>query len=157
MTELKRYTHRSFPSYAHRPGQTPHPKKSGGHSDSVPDPVSRLITCDNWFTHEDYLFAADLFNGTFYWESHVWWEAVWKALDKGDEKDFIQGLIKVAAGALKQAMGEQDLAKMHCLRGHELMSNSFLNDDVDCFFGVSRKWWNNILIKIPTSLELRFD
>lgn len=153
---IKRYSKKSFPAYAHRPGVTPHPKKAGGHSESEAEPVSELITIHNWFEHDDYLFGVDLFNAAFYWEAHVWWEAVWKALPKGEVRDFVQGLIKIAAGCLKEAMGENDLAKMHCLRGHELMSGPFNDLDMVCFFGVSRKWWNNILLEIPTRLELHF-
>lgn len=155
--EVQRYTKKPFPAYAHRPGATPHPKKAGGHSESLADPVSEVITIHNWHEHQDYLYGVDLFNNAFYWEAHVWWEAVWKSLPKGDIKDFVQGLIKVAAGSLKESMGESDLAKMHCLRGHELMSKPYEQMEIDCFFGVSRKWWNNIPFEIPTMLELHFD
>ncbi len=157
MNKIERYSDRALPDYAHLPGTTPHPKKSGGHSENQSDPLSSRIDLDNWNNHSDYLYGVDLFNLGFYWEAHVWWEAVWKATSKGAEKDFIQGLIKMAAGALKERMNQSDLARGHCVRGHELMSKMFVQHDLVSIFGVSRIWWNNSLKIIPNHLELDFD
>tara|TARA_R110002049_G_scaffold261543_1_gene437650 strand:+ start:349 stop:828 length:480 start_codon:yes stop_codon:yes gene_type:complete len=157
MNKTIRYTDRELPQYAHLPGETPHPKKSGGHSENLKDPISHSINLSNWNTHSDYLFGVDLYNLGYFWEAHVWWEAVWKANQKGPERDFIQGLIKMAAGALKERMGQSELATDHCVRGHELMSRMFVEHDLSHIFGVSRIWWNNSLNNIPTYLELDFD
>jgi hypothetical protein len=40
-----------------------------------------------------------LFNGARYWHAHEAWETLWRAAPD-DERDFYQGLIKVAAGFL---------------------------------------------------------
>tara|TARA_R110000868_G_scaffold61524_1_gene186931 strand:- start:43400 stop:43897 length:498 start_codon:yes stop_codon:yes gene_type:complete len=151
----KRYTTKQLPLYAHLPGETPHPKKSGGHSEGLPDPVAQQINDGNWHTHEDYLYAVDLFNLKFYWESHVWWEAVWKACPQGPDRDFIQGMIKVAAAALKSRMNEIDIARDHALRGHELMAAKFVSKSRA--FGVSAHWWKTIQTKHNELLELSFE
>lgn len=151
-----RYTEIPFPPYAHLPGDTPHPKKAGGHSEQDSDPESFSITDQNWKEHQDYLYGVDLYNAEFFWEAHVWWEAVWKATPKGPERDFIQGLIKVAAAALKQRMGQDSIAKEHAVRGHELMSGKFLGAETSVF-GVSRFWWNNVLIQNNAALELESE
>ena len=157
MHQVKRYNQREFPSYAHRPGETPHPKKAGGHSEGMSDPKSYEITSLNWSTHEDYLYSVDLFNYGFYWESHVWLEAIWKACPKGPKRDFIQSLIKVCAAALKNEMNQPDIAKDHLDRAYELMSSSFRDENILCYFGVSRKWWEYINHTLPITLELHFE
>jgi uncharacterized protein len=40
-----------------------------------------------------------LFNGVRYWHAHEAWETLWRAAPD-DERDFYQGLIKLAAGLL---------------------------------------------------------
>tara|TARA_R110000868_G_scaffold180754_1_gene421407 strand:+ start:5641 stop:6102 length:462 start_codon:yes stop_codon:yes gene_type:complete len=151
----KRYTTKDFPAYAHFPGQTPHPKKDGGHSQDLADPLSHPISDDNWHEHEDYLFGVDLFNAAFFWEAHVWWEAVWKATPKGSNRDFVQGLIKVAAAALKSRMDQSDLALDHALRARELMATKFSHSSI--VFGVSSDWWKTIEKKHNETLELIFE
>lgn len=156
MPTLQRYSTRNFPPYAHIPGITPHPKKAGGHSEGEADPESHALTHENWHLHEDYLFGVDLHNHGYFWEAHVWWEAVWKATPKGDERDFVQGLIKAAAGALKAKMGEAQIALGHNQRAYELMSASFAPDRSHAF-GVSRFWWNNVVKHPESVLELARD
>lgn len=153
MKYLKRYCQRPLPLYAHRPGHTPHPKKEGGHSFGVSEPKSYPITQLNWRAHEDYLFGIDLYNAGYFWEAHVWWEAIWIATPHGLERDFIQGLIKLAAANLKLIALELEVARTHANRGHELMSGLFAQNETSVF-GVSRFWWNNIQKDIPTELEL---
>ncbi|HJT64491.1 MAG TPA: DUF309 domain-containing protein [Candidatus Limnocylindria bacterium] len=43
-----------------------------------------------------------LFNGARYWHAHEKWETLWRAAPD-DERDFYQGLIKLAAGFLHLA------------------------------------------------------
>lgn len=153
MTDHSRYTSREFPPYAHLPGVTPHPKKAQGHSEGIPDPESVALEFAHWQQHQDYLYAVDLHNAGFYWEAHVWWEAVWKACPKGRVRDFVQGLIKVEAAALKLRMKQEEIAYDHAKRAHELMSGCFANNETQAF-GVSRFWWNNIIKNPQTRLEL---
>jgi hypothetical protein len=43
--------------------------------------------------------GVSLFNGARYWHAHEAWETVWRAAPD-EERDFYQGLIKLAAGFL---------------------------------------------------------
>ncbi|HEV7200249.1 MAG TPA: DUF309 domain-containing protein [Candidatus Limnocylindria bacterium] len=51
-----------------------------------------------------------LFNGARYWHAHEAWETLWRAAPD-DERDFYQGLIKVAAGFLHLARRNRRGAK----------------------------------------------
>jgi predicted metal-dependent hydrolase len=69
----------------------------------------------------DYLFGIDLFNQQYFWESHVYWEALWhKAGRKGETADFLKGLIKMGAAGVKLKMSQEDLAIIHFERALEL-------------------------------------
>ena len=50
--------------------------------------------------------VADLLNHGFYWEAHEAWETLWHAAGrKGEIADFLKGLIKLAAAAVKAREG----------------------------------------------------
>ena len=71
-----------------------------------------------------YLYAIDLFNHGFYWESHVWWEALWHHTGrKGISSDFLKALIKLAAAGVKFKVGQTKAAKGHCTRAVELLQS----------------------------------
>lgn len=150
---VKRYTTRAFPPYAHLPGVTPHPKKINGHSQGQADPLSYALSAENWREHEDYLYAVDLHNAGFFWEAHVWWEAVWKATLALEARAFVQGLIKATAGALKKRMQQIPVARDHAKRAHELMAPCFSADQTRAF-GVSRFWWDNVVDYPERPLEI---
>ena len=107
---VKRYTGLPFPVYAHVPGKTPHPNKKGGHSFGVPDPLCQAIG-ESFGDNQCFWFGVDLYNHHFYWEAHVWWEAVWKKSRQKENHDaFLKAVIKLAAGNLKTIMGQSDVA-----------------------------------------------
>ena len=109
-TRVKRFTTDPFPAYAHIPGQTPHPNKKGGHSFglSPPECVGMEEEGEN---NRCFWFGVDLYNHAYYWEAHVWWEALWLVSRENRALDgFFKGLIKVAAGSLKWKMGQRDTA-----------------------------------------------
>lgn len=73
--------------------------------------------------NEDYLYGIDLFNHGYFWESHVWWEAIWnEAGRKGELADFLKGLIKLAAGGVKINLAEEDVSIGHIDRALELLA-----------------------------------
>lgn len=110
-----------FPSYAHRPGVTPHPNKLGGHSYNKQEPLINNFDFSNLRASEEFLFACDLFNYKYYWEAHVYWEAIWHYLGrKGREADLIKSLIKLSASLLKAELGDHSSAKAHFERYTEL-------------------------------------
>jgi len=97
----------TFPRYMHEPGKTPHPyRHEDGHSHGQPEPTVSPLDPAAPFDSEAYLFGFDLFNHGYFWESHVWWEALWHAHGRtGDIADLLRALIRLAAAGVK-ARGE---------------------------------------------------
>jgi len=111
---------KELPPYAFVPGKFPHPEKPGGHMEYIKVESPPLT---DFKENMAYLYAVDLYNHGFYWESHVWWEHLWHlAGRKGDTADFLKGLIKMAAGKLKLKMGDEKSAEGHFLRAEELLT-----------------------------------
>jgi Domain of unknown function (DUF309) len=103
-----RHTGRPFPVYRHLPGTTPHPERDPlGHMYRVRLPPAVPLTVETWSANEDYLFAIDLFNAGYYWEAHTFWERLW-AVDGIEPavRDFLQGLVQLAAACLKRRQGK---------------------------------------------------
>ncbi len=110
---------RSFPSYAFTPGLNTHPNKEGGHFFGQPEIVSTHLKKDN----QDYLYSIDLMNHQYYWEAHVYLEAIWNAHNRtGVEADFCKALIKMSAGALKYRLGSNEAFLGHLDRAIELFT-----------------------------------
>ena len=136
-----------LPPYAYVPGhELPHPATDPrGHSYSAvhdqprgalntptpfghvpPDPafrrqtVAALLAADPLWPH-----ALDLFNGGWYWEAHEAWESIWHALGRTTpEARFIQGLIHLAAAAVKIREGKPTGVARHTQRARELLGGS---------------------------------
>lgn len=99
---------RDLPPYRYVPGLHPHPITHPlGHSfrrAARPHPPWRP---DDWPRLPHYLRGVDLFNRFYFWEAHEAWEALWKSDRKPTRgRDFIQGLIQLAAALLKLHMGQ---------------------------------------------------
>jgi hypothetical protein len=101
------------PAYAYIPGHWPHPIKdaqghSYGHEPADPTPLSLI----EWRTCEAYQKGLWLFNQGYYWEAHEEWEPVWKLMGRHSlEGLHLQGLIKVAAAAIKIRQGHAKPAR----------------------------------------------
>jgi len=132
-----------LPPYAYVPGHDlPHPVNDpSGHSFSVqsqspgalnPSPVLALLSTDS-ASHRRvlaatlaadprWLSALDLFNGGWYWEAHEAWEGLWHALGRiTPEARFVQGLIHLAAAAVKIREGKPAGVSRHTQRARELL------------------------------------
>ena len=107
---------RRCPRYRHRLGQTPHPRTDPeGHSWECPEPESPPLTSDNWRQHDAWLFGIDLFNHGYFWEAHVWWEALWHAHGKkGEVADLLRALIRLAAAGVKARAQVPGGVRKHC-------------------------------------------
>jgi hypothetical protein len=69
-----------------------------------------------------WLRALDLFNAGFYWEAHEAWESFWNALGRTTpEALFVQGLIHLAAAAVKIREGKPAGVIRHTKRAGELL------------------------------------
>jgi hypothetical protein len=133
-----------LPLYAYVPGHDlPHPVTDPrGHSYSAvhdeprgalntPDLFAHLPTDPDSRRHAlaatlaanpTWLRALDLFNAGFYWESHEAWEDFWHALGRTTpEARFVQGLIHLAAAAVKIREGKPAGVSKHRQRARELV------------------------------------
>jgi uncharacterized protein len=111
-----------FPAYAFIPGSFPHPTSDpAGHSFGVEIVVPAKAEPERWHECRPYLYGIDLFNGRYYWESHVAWESLWLACGrKGVTADFLKGLIKLAAAGVKALEGKPEGVQSHSGRAAEL-------------------------------------
>lgn len=100
----KRYSQRPFPPYRFFSGENPHPTESPlGHSfGKKDDEHAKILVPGEWQDREDYLFAVDLYNYVFWWESHEAFEGLWRQSPQNSPaRNFFQGLIKISAAFLK--------------------------------------------------------
>lgn len=73
-------------------------------------------------TNPRWLYALDLFNAGYYWESHELWEGFWNALGRTSPKaQLVQGLILLAAAAVKIREGKPAGVARHTQRARELL------------------------------------
>lgn len=79
--------------------------------------LATTLTADPQWLH-----AIDLFNSGFYWEAHEAWEQFWIALGRTTlEARFVQGLIHIAAAAVKIREGRPAGVASHARRAEELL------------------------------------
>jgi len=131
---------RPLPPYSYVPGhEHPHPVTDPrGHLygqapavsippetlDQLPtEPASRrralaaLLAAD-----PEWLYALELFNSGYYWESHEAWEHFWNQLGRTTpEARFVQGLIHLAAACVKLREGKPEGVTRHTERARELL------------------------------------
>jgi len=91
-----------------------------------PDPASRRQTIAATLAADPlWLYALDLFKGGFYWEAHEAWEGFWHALGRTTpEARCVQGLIHLAAAAVKIREGKPAGVTRHTQRARELLGGS---------------------------------
>jgi hypothetical protein len=89
------------------------------------DPASRRrALAATLATNPRWLYAVDLFNGGWYWEAHEVWEGFWHALGRATpEAQFVQGLIHLAAAAVKTREGKPAGVARHTQRAGELLGD----------------------------------
>jgi uncharacterized protein len=128
-----------FPPYAFIPGRTPHPTSDpAGHSFGIGPVVPLKVEPEQWQECRPYLLGIDLFNGGYYWESHVAWESLWLACGrKGIAADFLKGLIKLAAAGVKALEGNPEGVRSHSGRVAVLWQGVIrsLETEQDLFMG----------------------
>jgi uncharacterized protein len=116
----------AFPAYIFTPGENPHPKKSGGHMEGEGDPVCLPIDPSVPEQHLSLRYALDLYNHGYFWESHVYFEAIWNAHGRhGPEADLMKAFIKLGAAWIKLKLGQPESARGHFARARELMESIF--------------------------------
>jgi len=105
------------PEVPYVPGQTPRP--ADGTYDSLRNTAqagmtpAQLAGCDAWTVGWRFLEAG------CHWEAHEVWEAVWLALPQNSaERRFVQAVIQLANGLLKEKMGRPAATLRLCAACH---------------------------------------
>ena len=121
-----RYSSRALPTYRFLPGLTPHPRRDPlGHSFAEPEPRPRPFEQHQWSTSADSLYAVDLYNFGYWWESHEVLEGLWHACGRTTTAgNYFQALIQFAAAHLKRALGNETAARNLARRGLLRLQNS---------------------------------
>lgn len=119
---------RTFPSYRHIPGLTPHPiKDPAGHSYGIDESTEPLVLSpEAWRTNEDYLYGVDLYNFAYWWEAHESWEGLWHHAED-DYRLFLQGLIQISAALIKHHMRMPRPARTLSTAGSDKLQEVLLN------------------------------
>lgn len=138
-----RLTTKPFPPYVFIPGKNPHPKKAGGHMEGMGDPIVPPLDTDHPEKDQTLRFSLDLYNHGYFWESHVYFEALWNAHGRvGPVADFLKAMIKLGAAGVKNQLGEKKNARDHFERALELLQSL----EVDTFLGFD-------ILEIETLIE----
>lgn len=86
------------------------------------EPTALLIDPNHPETNEIFRYALDLLSHGFFWESHVYFEALWNAHGRqGPIADFLKALIKLGAAGVKHLIGQVQAAAAHVERALELL------------------------------------
>ncbi|RLA61475.1 MAG: hypothetical protein DRQ88_07930 [Epsilonproteobacteria bacterium] len=121
MSAKRLFPDKKFPHYTFVPGKNIHPEKDGGHMEGQVELNPPPMDPKKFWESETFLYALDLYNYGYYWEGHVWLEALWHAAHKeGLMGDFLKGLIKLCAAGVKAKTGQADPVKGHAKRAREL-------------------------------------
>lgn len=150
-----RFTQRPLPRYAFLPGKSPHPIKSpDGHMYNSEEPELDRIDPDNWQNNEDYLYSLDLLNLGYFWESHVWLEALWNSHErKGEIAELLKGLIKIGAAGIKARQGSLAAADGHLKRAQELFDEAFKKNKNEELLGLSKQKLEEFIAGTRDELE----
>lgn len=133
---------RPLPPYSYVPGHGhPHPvtdPRGHLHGRTLPAPLSlefveqlpadpgsrRQLLSETLSANPDWIYAVELFNQGYYWESHEAWERFWHALGRSSpEARCVQGLIRLAAAGVKIREGCAAGVRRHAERGRELLGD----------------------------------
>jgi hypothetical protein len=113
-----------LPSYKFVPGKNIHPNKPGGHMHGSPVLIAPPIDLNKPEENNFLRFSLDLYNHQFYWESHVYLEALWNSHKRnGPVADFLKGLIKLGAAGVKMNLGDHTEAREHLNRAKVLLES----------------------------------
>jgi hypothetical protein len=110
-----------LPLYKFFPGKNVHPNKPGGHMYGTAELIAPEIDMNRAENNNFLRFSLDLYNYGYFWECHVYLEALWNTHKrKGAVADFLKGFIKLGAAGVKINLEEHELAREHYCRAREL-------------------------------------
>lgn len=136
---VPRYSSRPLPPYRFVPGETSHPTRDPeGHSHGEGAPALAAWRPEKWRGLEEWLWAADLFNNGYWWESHEALEALWHAAGRTTPPArFAQSLVHLSAACLNRRRGHDEAARRQAaravrgLRAARAMGTVVMGLDVD--------------------------
>lgn len=103
------------------------------------DPVAPVIDPSHPEKNEFLRYSVDLYNHGYFWESHVYFEALWNAHGRtGSIADFLKGMIKLGAGGVKININQNEAAIGHFDRAKELFA-SVMQSEGPVFLGFDLK------------------
>ncbi len=146
-----------FAPYAFLPGVHPHPMKEGGHRYLLGEPKVILPTKGKlWEFCDEYRHAIDCLNHGYFWESHMWLEAIWNEMGrKGILADGIKGLIKIGAAGLKFRLKSNSAGEGHLIRAKELFLS--LDSDSEEELGLKSSYLIAFIDHCPFGARFLFD
>jgi hypothetical protein len=115
---VRRYSTRPLPPYRYVPGEAPHPTRDpDGHSFGAQASVAEPWRPEDWRHIPDWLWAVDLFNHGYWWESHEALEALWHAAGRTTPPArFVQALVHLSAACLNRRRGHAEAARHQAAR-----------------------------------------
>ena len=114
------------------------------------DPLALPLDPEDPGASQELRYGLDLFNHRYYWESHVYFEALWNAHERrGESADFFKALIKLAAAGVKKDLGQRKELLEHYHRAQELLLG-ILTSQKEIFLGFELK---EILSQIESALK----
>ena len=130
-----RYARHPFPAYRYVPGATPHPRLDPrGHAYGEAEPSPPPLRPTAWRESDAYLFAVDLHNFAYWWESHEHFEGLWRAAGRDTPLGgFLRALVLLGAVELKNFCGVDRASRRFAESASDLLagySGHFLGIDV---------------------------
>lgn len=88
------------------------------------DPVAPVIEIESPEGNQYLRYALDLFNYGYFWESHVYFEALWNAHNRqGSVAEFLKAMIKLGAAGVKLSLEQESTARAHFIRAREILES----------------------------------
>ena len=116
---MERYSSRPLPAAPYLPGVSPRTARPP----AQPEPLATEL--DDLAASETFRHGIDLFDHGFPWEAHEAWEALWFAMPRERaERTLLQGLIHVAAAAVKARSGKPDVARDFIASAREYLTRA---------------------------------
>jgi len=128
-----------LPPYTYVPGtDTPHPiRDPRGHSYQRKAAAPTPLDPEAWADNRTYLWAIELFNYGYYWESHEEWERLWRVSGQDSLVGrFLRGLIKMAAAGVKVRESSLHGVRRHAASAGEVFADVAADVGVDRYCGL---------------------
>lgn len=162
----ERLCQREFPPYAFLPGVNPHPRtKPEGHSFGTEHPNEGQFNLNEWATEERWLFAVDLYNHAYFWESHEYWEALWHSEGRrGQVATLLKALIQTSAAHIKAIEGNIVGVEILATKSDAMFADlhregvyTLMGLDLEEFRVRRNNWFGNIMVgKTPNAGSFPF-